>query len=307
MNLAAMLEHLYEAGTIPVLVGPTASGKTALAIRLAAHFGGALELVSADAFQVYRGMDIGTAKASVAERERVRHHLVDICDPEERYTAGRFAADATAAIGGILSRGARPLVVGGSGLYLSALIYGLHEAPQGEPDPFPGGTREALLEELAARDPVGASRLAEAPRTRIARALSIVLGTGRTLDAVRAGDRPTSGYRFRILQLVQDRRGVLYPRINERVARMFACGLVAEVEGLRARGIGPALPSQRAIGYREVHGMLDGAFDRAEALRRIQVNTRRYAKRQETWFRTQYAPGDVVRIPADECIPRAED
>lgn len=299
MNLAAMIDRLYDSGFIPVIVGPTASGKTALAIRLAAHFGGALELVSADAFQVYRGMDLGTAKASMVDRKRVRHHLVDICDPRDRYTAGRFAADAARALDSIVSRGARPMVVGGSGLYLSALIYGLHAAPEGEADPFPGRPRDALLEELAKRDPVGAARLATAPRTRIARALAIVLGTGRTLEDARAGERPTCGFRFRIVQLVQDRRGILYPRINDRVSRMFEEGLVAEVEGLRAQGVGPELPSQRAIGYREVHQMLDGALDREEALKRIQVNTRRYAKRQETWFRTQFPASDVVAIKAD--------
>lgn len=302
MSLLTHVQAALESGLVPVLVGPTASGKTASAVRLGAHFGGALELISADAFQVYRGMDIGTAKAPVAERERVRHHLVDICEPTERYTAGRFAREAAAAITGIQARGGIPLVVGGSGLYLSALIYGLHDAPPGDlpPGARPDAPREELLGLLAAIDPAAASALDRAPAPRIARALSIVRATGQPLAASRLGARASSGLAFRIFRLVADRRRIIYPRIDARVLAMFEEGLVEEVVSLRARGVGPDRPSQRAIGYREVHRLLDGELFRDEAVRQIQANSRRYAKRQETWFRTQFRPEDVVEVPAED-------
>lgn len=336
MNPLPLIRRILDAGLVPVIVGPTASGKTASAVRLAAHFGGALEIVSADAFQVYRGMEIGTAKPSPAERQAVRHHLVDICDPRESYTAGRFAADAALAIADVKARGCIPMVVGGSGLYLSALIYGLHVVPEdaapavtghvasgnmslmgcGKRPSWPAAVvagdgrepadrsktpdRATLLTQLRDLDPAAAVELAEAPRPRILRAVELVRGSGRPLAELRRGRRQGSGYGFRIIRIVTDRRGILYPRINARVESMFAGGLVEEVEGLRRSGVGRDAPSQRAIGYRETHRLLDGEVSMAEAIALTQRNTRRYAKRQETWFRTQFRSEDVVTLEGED-------
>lgn len=318
MDPYSLVRRILDAGLVPAIVGPTASGKTACAIRLAAHFGGALEVVSADAFQVYRGMEIGTAKPTRAEREAVRHHLVDICDPGDSYAAGRFMQEAARALDDIKERGRIPLVVGGSGLYLSALLYGLHAAQgpdagadagvdsSADPVAVPDAEQDAramdrnsLLQALVALDPAAAAALVAAPRPRILRAVELVREAGRPLAEIRQGRRQVSAHRFRIIRLVTDRRGVLYPRINERAREMFARGLVEEVEGLRRAGIGRDAPSQRAIGYREAHRVLDGELTSAEAIALTQRNTRRYAKRQETWFRTQFPGDDVVTLAVD--------
>lgn len=299
-------------GVIPVLAGPTASGKTDLLVssvapsilglsrhsphpwgsseRLAIGQGRAaaqLEIISADAFTVYRGMDIGTAKPSAEIRERLPHHLVDILDPVESYSAGRFASDAEKALEDILSRDRLPVICGGSGLYISALVDGLHDLPTASTssrDKIPD--REELLESIRERDPAAADELRDAPSHRLMRTLEILLaGSGRTLAEIRSGHRHKSRFSF-ALHTLSIERSELYRRINARVEKMFAAGLVEEVEALRARGVRPDMVSQKAIGYREVHQFLEGVIDRPEMVRLVQRNTRRYAKRQETWIST---------------------
>ncbi|MEK8023988.1 MAG: tRNA (adenosine(37)-N6)-dimethylallyltransferase MiaA [Candidatus Hydrogenedentota bacterium] len=300
-------------GVIPVIVGPTASGKTDLLVSLAApsihglsrhspHPWGSserlaigqgraaaqLEIISADAFTVYRGMDIGTAKPSAEIREQLPHHLVDILDPVESYSAGRFAADAETALADILSRHRLPVICGGSGLYISALVEGLHDLPTATPSSRDKvSDREELLESIRERDPAAADELRDAPSHRLVRTLEVLAGSGRTLAELRSGQRHKSRFSFALHTISLD-RSELYRRINARVERMFAGGLVEEVEALRARGVRPDMVSQKAIGYREVHEFLEGVIDRPEMVRLVQRNTRRYAKRQETWIRNKF-------------------
>jgi tRNA dimethylallyltransferase len=277
-----------EETPILVLAGPTASGKTAFAISLARLI--PLEVVSADSMQVYRGMDIGTAKPAPAERAEVPHHLVDVADPDEGYSAGRFVADAGEAIRGIRARGRVPLVAGGTGMYIRALLKGLDPLPS---DPAvreklsrrweeEGGA--ALHGELLRVDPVSAAKIHPSDRVRVVRALEVAEMTGEPPSA-RKASWDSGGSRYRVLFLVREvDREELYRRIDRRVDAMFRLGLVAEVEGLLARGYARTLPSMGALGYRHVlFHLLDGV-PRDQAVREMKRDTRRYAKRQVTWL-----------------------
>jgi len=277
------------ASPVLAIVGPTATGKSALALELAVRLGG--ELVSADAFQVYRGLDIGTAKPTPEERARVPHHLVDFKDPREGYSAGEYARDARAAISDAAGRGRLPIVVGGCGLYVRAALDGLMAEPLR--DPVLRGRLEAdweesggdvLLARLAEVDPETAGKLSPRQRDRILRALEISLLSGRPASLVRrqAGHLPSLPTVY--IGLAAPRQE-LYARIEARVDRFFEAGLVGEVEGLLASGVPPEAPAMRAIGYRQVAGHLMGAHSLAEAVRLTKRDTRRYAKRQETWWR----------------------
>lgn len=277
---------------ILVVVGPTAVGKSALALDVAERCGA--EIVSGDALQVYRGLDLGTAKPSSAERARVAHHLIDVLDPEERFSAGRFATLARSALDAIAARGRPAIVVGGSGLYLRALLEGI--APLPPPD---AGVRErlerrhaeaglaALRSELERRDPATASRLGAGDRQRILRALEVVLSTGRPLSSWLAetpfGRRPLPARRVGLTLP----RALLYDRIEARVRRMIEGGWLDEVRTLLASGVRPEAPAFQAIGYAQWVRHLAGELGFEEAFRRIVVATRRYAKRQETWFRQE--------------------
>ncbi len=283
---------------MPVVVGPTASGKTGLIMRLVERFEGSVpfEVISADAFQVYRGMDVGTAKPSPQDRILVKHNLVDIVDPLETYSAGRFMREAEEAIRKVEKEGRIPLVLGGSGLYLSALIDGLHDAVEADPELRAAGSgREELLERLRAADPEAAGELEDAPRPRILRAVEIVEAAGETLANLRRAPRRAPAFRYRVMRLVVE-RPELHRRIEERTGAMFQAGLVDEVTRLRGEGVPADAPSQRAIGYREIHRLLDGEIDLAEARRLVERNTRRYAKRQETWFRNRMRIDDELNV-----------
>jgi len=311
-----------------VLVGPTASGKSAVAMALAARF--PVEIVSVDSAQVYRGMDIGTAKPSAAERARVPHHLVDIVDPTERYSAARFADDASRAIAGIRARGRIPLVVGGTMLYVKALLEGLSELPQADPAVRAGiDARAAALgwpalhRELAALDPETAVRLAPTDRQRIQRALEVCLTTGRPMSALLRPEshdpaRRTGGALMRkgsppgvlapslFVALVPSDRAALHRRIAERFDAMLAAGLVAELRALRERyALAPELPSMRAVGYRQAWQHLDGAYDRAELRERGIFATRQLAKRQLTWLRAM--PAEVFDALATDVSSRVAE
>jgi tRNA dimethylallyltransferase len=282
-----------------VLTGPTASGKTALALEVAGRIGG--EVISVDSRQVYRGMDIGTAKATTEERGRVPHHGLDLVDPGTRYSAGRFARDARRWIAEIRGRGGIPILAGGTGFFIRALTNPLFREPELDPGRREGLRTflEALPEErmmdwLAVLDPAGEGRLRTAGgRQRILRALEVVLLSGRPLGWWQrhepAGETPLHAVIF-VLDLP---RPTLYERINRRVDLMFEAGLVEEVRRLMAQGYGPDAPGMSATGYPETRALLRGELDEDEARDRIRRATRRYARRQLTWFRHQLPPGAV--------------
>ncbi|HBL26668.1 MAG TPA: tRNA (adenosine(37)-N6)-dimethylallyltransferase MiaA [Acidobacteria bacterium] len=278
----------------PVLaiVGATATGKSALGMALAEQLEG--EIINADALQLYRGLDIGTAKPGPEERARVPHHLLDILEPHERASAGDFARLARAAIEEIRGRGRRPIVVGGSGLYLRALFEGISPIPPGDPE-----VREALRErlkeeglpvlagELRRLDPVTAGRLGAGDTQRILRALEVALVSGEPLSAF-LSRQPFGTERIEALRVgLTVPRGILYDQIAGRVARMVKKGWVEEVAGLLARGLSPDLPAFQAIGYRQIVQHLGGTWSLDRAIAETIQATRRFAKRQETWFRKE--------------------
>jgi len=271
-----------------VLSGPTASGKTELAVSLARLF--PLEVVNADSMQVYRGMDIGTAKPSPEARTEVPHHLVDVADPDERYSAGRFVSDAEEAIRGIRERGCIPLVSGGTGMYIRALLKGLDPLPS---DPavreslsgrWERNGGKSLYGELLKADPASAAKIHPADRVRVIRALEVAEMTGEPAS-VRKGSWSVGGSRYRFLFLVLSiDRAQLYRRIDRRVDAMVHAGLVEEVQGLLAKGYGRSLASMGALGYRHVlEHLLDGV-PMEETVARMKRDTRRFAKRQLTWL-----------------------
>lgn len=274
------------------VVGPTATGKSALALELAERYGG--EIVNADALQVYRGFDVGTAKPTTEERARVPHHLLDVVDPGERFSAGDFARQAKAALAEIHGRGRVAFVVGGSGFYLRALFSGLSPLPRADPDlrrELDRRAREegpaALHAELARVDPEAASRLPLADVQRVVRALEIVRLGGRSRDAQTA-ERPLGHDPVPAAWIgLTLPRTLLYDRIGARVARMLDRGWVAEIEGLLARGIGSDAPAFQAIGYRQLVRHLRGEQTLESAVAEIVQATRRFAKRQLTWFRRE--------------------
>ncbi|HYU35886.1 MAG TPA: tRNA (adenosine(37)-N6)-dimethylallyltransferase MiaA [Thermoanaerobaculia bacterium] len=280
--------------TPPVLaiVGATATGKSALGLALAEHLDG--EIVNADALQVYRGFDIGTAKPSPEERARIPHHLVDILEPHERYSAGDFARRAAEAVEEIRRRGRRPIVVGGSGLYLRALFAGLSPVPPGDPE-VRQRLRErleteglaALAAELRMRDPQTAARLSPGDTQRILRALEVALVAGEPLSAY-ISRQPFGAERIAAIRVgLTLPRSILYDQIAGRVAQMVEKGWVEEVSLLLSRGLSPDLPAFQAIGYRQLVQYLEGTWSLDRAIAETIRSTRRFAKRQETWFRKE--------------------
>jgi tRNA dimethylallyltransferase len=246
-----------------------------------------------DSAMVYRGLDIGTAKPSAAARADVPHHLIDILDPSESYSAGRFARDAAAAIRDIAARGRLPLLVGGTLLYLRALRDGLASLPRADEsvrrqlDDDAAATSWAIQHErLRAVDPEAAARIAPTDRQRIQRALEVYVLTGQALSQLQREATVTPSLRVQTIALVPEQRQDLAARIERRFDAMVAAGLVAEVERLHARGdLRPEMPSMRAVGYRQIWAHLDNYYDWEEARRRAIVATRQYAKRQLTWLR----------------------
>ncbi len=273
-----------------VITGPTACGKSALALELAQQLDG--EIVCVDSLTVYRGFDIGSAKPTAGQRAMVPHHLLDICDPLQPFTAADFQKAATAAITDITSRGKRPILAGGTGLYLRTLLRGLTDAP-GE-DPLLRQTLRqwaeqegpaALLTELRAVDPATADRLHPNNLVRIIRALEVYRVTGIPLSQLQAAhgfnERP-----FEALQFCLERpREQIYRAIEQRVDTMLADGLVAEVQQLLASGVPVDCKPMQAIGYKEVVAHLQNGLDLEQMTLLIKQNTRRFAKRQLTWFR----------------------
>ncbi|MGN6669611.1 MAG: tRNA (adenosine(37)-N6)-dimethylallyltransferase MiaA [Trinickia sp.] len=295
---------------IACLLGPTASGKTAAALAFAAKH--ASEIVSVDSALVYRGMDIGTAKPTLDERARVPHHLIDVREPTEAYSAADFRADALRAIDDIVARGRVPLLVGGTMLYYKALTQGLNDLPGADPKVRAAleanAAREgwpALHARLAAVDPATAGRLAPNDAQRIQRALEVFMLTGEPMSTLLAaperGDQ--TRYRFVPVALEPSDRAVLHARIAQRFDAMLANGFIEEVRQLRARGdLNPGLPSMRCVGYRQAWEYLDGAID-ASAMRDKGIfATRQLCKRQLTWLRSM-----PERIVIACCAPSATE
>ena len=278
---------------ILVVCGPTATGKTRLGIALAQKYGG--EIVSADSMQVYRRMDIGTAKASAAERAMAPHHMLDMAEPWEDYSVSRYVEEAGAVCDRLIAQGKTPILVGGTGLYIDSLLAGrdfserdtgsdsLREALSAEYDALGG---ERMLETLRGFDPERALRLHPADKRRIVRAIEIYRLTGKTITQ---HDRETRlrppRYRGFTVALGYRERGDLYARIDRRVDEMIAQGLFDEVRALLDEGLDADCTAMQAIGYKEAALAIKGEISPAEAAERIKMNSRRYAKRQLTWFR----------------------
>lgn len=277
-----------------VLSGPTGAGKTDWAVRLAER--APLEIVSVDSAQVYRGLDIGTAKPTRELRARIPHHLVDICEPTESYSAGRFVRDAQDTIRAIHARRRVPLLVGGTMLYLRALVHGLAELPAAAPqlraELDARAARlgwPALHAELTKLDPEAAARIAPHDSQRIQRALEVCYTAGQPLSKLqRSTPGPLAAWPVRYAVLAPPDRTVLHGRLASRFAAMMDAGFVGEVRGLRDRGdLTARHPAMRAVGYRQLWAHLDGACDLAEAVRRGMAATRQLAKRQLTWMRRE--------------------
>jgi tRNA dimethylallyltransferase len=281
------------------LLGPTASGKSAVALELAERF--PMEIVSVDSAQVYRGLDVGTAKPDAATRKRFPHHLVDIVDPTEAYSAGRFRADALRLIGEIHSRGRIPLLAGGTMLYFRALTKGLADLPPAQPKLRAEMEARAakvgwpaLHAELAKVDTAAATRIDRNDAQRIQRALEVHRHTGRPLSDFHGEASPELPFEAYKLSLEPSDRSALHARIAERFRAMLAAGLVDELRGLRERyALTAEMPSMRSVGYRQAWHALDDPRDMALLEARGVAATRQLAKRQLTWLR---AMDDVERM-----------
>lgn len=290
-----MTPHLPIAAPVLVLIGPTAIGKTALSLEIAEIF--RCEIVSMDSMQVYRYMDIGTAKASREERSKIPHHLIDIVDPDEQYDAAQFARDATRAVEEIVARGNTPLITGGTGLYLSCLINGMFESPHVSHEVrdrlrqrLVDEGRDALHRELMRVDRECGLRIHRNDTQRLLRGLEIFYSTGQSWSAHLRRQRETAGQprfsRLLLLGLTCDRQK-LYDRIKDRTIKMMSDAFQQEVEFLLRKGYASDLPAMQAIGYRHMLGCIRGEWSREEAVATLMRDTRRYAKRQLTWFRNQ--------------------
>lgn len=272
-----------------VIVGPTAVGKTALSLAIAERFSG--EIIGADSMQVYRHMDIGTAKPTLEERGRVRHHLIDVADPNERYQAARYATEALQACRDITDRGKVPLVVGGTGLYLHALIHGVFDMPlvaarlrADLQTRLVEEGREALHRELHTVDPVSAARIHANDTQRLLRGLEIFMATGIPWSRhLTEQEKYTKIQKVLKIGLTCDRK-TLYARINQRVDWMMETGLLEEVRHLLALGYDGQLNAMQSLGYRHMINYIEGRWPLDQAVEFLARDTRRFAKRQFTWF-----------------------
>ncbi len=294
------------------LMGPTASGKTALAVSLVERF--PLEIISVDSALVYRDMNIGTAKPDAATLARAPHHLLDIRDPTEAYSAATFCADAQRLMDDITARGKVPLLVGGTMLYFRALLRGLDDLPRADPalrkkQEIEAASRgwPALHVDLAQVDPVTAQRLSPNDSQRIGRALEIYQLTGKPMSALLDQAQTALPYRVLQLALIPSDRAVLHQRIATRFDAMLADGLLDEVEALRKTyTLKPDLPAMRAVGYRQAWAYLEGEIDRAGLYEQGLAATRQLAKRQLTWLRS-WPDAVALDALADDLDARAFD
>jgi len=295
--------------TVHALLGPTASGKSALALQVAERL--PVEIVSMDSALVYRGMDIGTAKPGAALRARVPHHLIDLIDPDQTYSAGRWREDAVRAVLEVLGRKKIPLLVGGTMLYYRALTAGLDALPQADARLRAEIEAEAerrgwpaLHADLAKVDPKTAQRLAPNDAQRIQRALEVWRITGKPLSALQGISRKDLPFDLKGVALLPD-RAVLHERIRSRFKAMLQLGLIEEVNGLKKKyRLSASMPSMRAVGYRQVWEYLEGRYDKEALKEKGAAATRQLAKRQFTWLRSF---PDLVRLDAggaqDPAVP----
>ncbi len=289
-----------------VLVGPTAIGKSRIAIEVAQALG--TEIVTADSTQVYRGMNIGTDTPSEEDRHGVPHRLIDLAEPDEPFNAGAFRRRALPEISRLHDKGLLPLVVGGTGLYVRALLHGLWSGPPSdralrgelEEEARVRG-EESMYQELGRVDPVTARRLHPRDTVKVLRALEVYRQTGTPLSkAHEQHGREHTPFRALVLGLTMERTA-LYQRIDQRVDAELAKGLVEETRGLLAKGYSRGLVSMKSLGYRQIAGYLEGEYSFAEAVRRLKRDTRHFAKRQMTWFRKE--PGLAwVEVHPDEPV-----
>lgn len=274
---------------IPVLfvMGPTAAGKTGLSINLAKRYTG--EIISSDSMQIYQGFSIGTAKATPEEQGKTPHHLLDMIAPDGTYSVAEYQADALQAIGEIQSKFHTPIVVGGTGLYTQSLLYELDFSNSVRDDALRKDleekTTEYLYAELIASDPAAKGRIHPNNRKRVIRALEILKSQGkRSTESFR---KPRKDFPAILIGVNFRDRDRLYDRINRRVDEMMEAGWVQEVEALLEKGVNKEVQAFQAIGYPEILKMIEGELSREEALEKIKQNTRRYAKRQMTWYRRE--------------------
>jgi len=302
------------------IAGPTAVGKSGIALALAEQLGG--EIISADSMQVYRGLDIGTAKPSPAERARVPHHLIDVCDLNEPFDAAQFIRLAQKAVAGIQSRGRVPVFCGGTGLYFKAFLSGLGEAPPANPElraELEAASFEALLRELHERDPEAYEKIDKQNPRRVIRAVEVIRLTGKKFSEQRAewkvgssrcddlGGRPQGPAQRSVPAKTENffcltrKADDLHARINFRVDEMFRRGLVDETRELLQHGLEQNQTAMQAIGYRQVVEHLRGERSLAETIEQVKIRTRQFAKRQLTWFRRQLDPV-WIELKPDESL-----
>jgi len=268
-----------------VLLGPTATGKSQLAVEIAKQISG--EIISADSMQVYRGMDIGTAKPTLSERQNIPHHLIDILNPDQAWTVSDFVKETQRLTREIMNQGRVPMIVGGTGLYLRAWLEGF-SFPLAPPNPElrtrlekePPATLHAQLSEV---DPVAANKIHIHDKKRIVRALEVYAFTGKRMSDLQS-KTPSTDFEQKLIGLNLPREA-LYQRINERVGQMIAKGLIEEVRGLLAKGFSKTLPSLQALGYKEVIEYLDGKWTKEQMTEELKKRTRNFARRQMTWFK----------------------
>jgi len=281
--MGAEIQSSLPANAI-LIAGPTAVGKSEVALLLAEKLGG--EIISVDSMQVYRGLDIGTAKPESSEQARVPHHLIDILDVTESFNAATFVRLATAAVNDIVRRAKTPILCGGTGLYFQALLGGLGQAPR--PDPvlraeLEGSPSDQLLEELAVRDPTTHASIDRANRRRLVRAVEVIRLTGKPFSSMRSdwSQAGSSNRRFLLTRASND----LQRRIDIRVDAMFQKGLVTETGQMLASGLEKNRSASQALGYRQVIEHLAGQRSLDQTIELVRVRTRQFAKRQLTWFR----------------------
>ena len=307
-TMVSLSEEQLRRKPLVVILGPTAVGKSRVAIEIAKRLDG--DIVTADSRQVYRGMDVGTDKPMVGTRGAVTHHLIDLVDPDEPFNAGLFRREASRLIEELYQRRRLPLVVGGTGLYVRILLQGLCEAPPSDPSVRAQLCEEArqhgldhLYARLAAADAVTAAKLHPRDASKIIRALEVHLLSGVPISAFHSQhgftERPFSAL---VIGLNREREH-LYRRIEERIDWQLANGLVEETRALLDRGIPRESPAMTGLGYRHVAAYLAGEYDRDEMVRQFKRDTRRFAKRQMTWFRRE---PETTWLMIEECEPLVE-